>query len=233
MAISAVFFDAGDTLIHRWAMKQGRFEWLCAQAGIAIPGDPARRRLGARAHEQYFQDRPYHTDRHSPDWYIRMNQAAFAAMGMTDPSLAERLHKTAARLPETLLVDPDAPALLAALRSRGLRLAIVSNWDGSLVDALRPTGLSGYFDAVLDSDVVGVRKPDRRIFEIALAATGVRAEEALHVGDSPGADCGGALGAGIAPVLYDPLDLFSGGWRDLPPVHRVLRLSDVLAIATA
>lgn len=59
-------------------------------------------------------------------------------------------------------------------------------------------------DAILDSSVVNVAKPDPRIFEIALDRLGVQANRAIHVGDTPAADCTGALSAGITPVLIDP-----------------------------
>lgn len=228
----AVFFDAGDTLIHRWALKAERFAWLCRQAGITLPADPTLVAAGAAAHERFFQDRRQHGDAWSNDWFVRWNQVGLAAVGLTDDldALAVRIHSVAQSLPHTRVVPDDAIPLLEALRARGYRLAVVSNWDGDLVDYLRPTGLSGYFDAVLDSSVVGSWKPDGHIFEIACAATGVAPADALHVGDSPGADVAGAQAMGIRAVLLDPQDLFGDGFAGLAPFERILRLSDLLAL---
>jgi putative hydrolase of the HAD superfamily len=96
---------------------------------------------------------------------------------------------------------PEVPAALASLRADGVRLVVVSNWDVSLHDALADTGLDALVDGALTSAEVGRAKPDPLIFERALALAGARADEAIHVGDSPEADVAGARAAGIEPVL--------------------------------
>ena len=60
---------------------------------------------------------------------------------------------------------------------------------------------------MIDSGAVGVRKPDPRIWDPALAATGARPEAAVHVGDSLLTDVGGARAAGIRPIHFDPFEL--------------------------
>jgi len=231
MPTKAVFFDAGDTLVYRWALKAERFAHLCRQAGVAVPDDPAAVLAGARAQERFFQDRQKHDDVWTPAWYQRMNRTGLEAMGVLGDldALATQI-LTASRSTRDLSpqqVDPDAIPLLKLLRSKGLRLVIVSNWDGSLLDCLQETPLPGYFDAILDSDVVGSRKPDTRIFEVACAVVGVRPEEAVHVGDSPGADVAGAQAAGVRPVLLDMLELFTDGYPGLPPFPCIRRLADL------
>lgn len=233
MTIRAIFFDAGDTLVHKFALKVERFRWLCERAGVPAPADPAAWRAGAVAQERYFQQRQQHSDVWSHAWWRRLNRAGLEGLGLDGAnldSLAGAIHDLALTLrQEDHFLDPEAIPLLEFLRAKGYRLAIISNWDGTLVDALRPSGLSGYFDALLDSDVVGSRKPDTRMFEIACAATGARPEEAVHVGDSPGADVAGALKAGVHPVLLDALGAFSDGVPGLP-CHRVSRLSELPAL---
>ena len=80
-------------------------------------------------------------------------------------------------------------------------------------------------DAVIDSSVVGVAKPDPGIFAIALERCGVAPEHAIHVGDTPAADVDGARAAGVTPVLVDPYD-------DHPEldVTKVRSLADVVAL---
>lgn len=96
---------------------------------------------------------------------------------------------------------PDAPPALRELRARGLRLVVVSNWDVSLHERLAETGLTGLVDGAVASAELGHAKPDRAIFEHALALAGAAPEEALHAGDSPDADVRGALAAGLRAVL--------------------------------
>jgi putative hydrolase of the HAD superfamily len=96
---------------------------------------------------------------------------------------------------------PDAAPALARLRSAGVRLVVVSNWDVSLHDRLAETGLAALVDGALASAELGAAKPAPAIFARALALAGVPAGGALHVGDSPDEDVGGARAAGIEPVL--------------------------------
>lgn len=96
---------------------------------------------------------------------------------------------------------PDAAPALAALRARGIRLVVASNWDCSLAEVLASTGLGGALDAVVPSAKVGAAKPDPRLFEAALAEAGVARERAVHVGDSVEHDVEGARAAGVSAVL--------------------------------
>jgi putative hydrolase of the HAD superfamily len=95
----------------------------------------------------------------------------------------------------------DAAPALAELRSRGLALVVVSNWDCSLGDVLARIGLRGLIDAVVTSAEAGAAKPDPRIFQVALNAVGCGPGEAVHVGDSREHDVAGAEAAGIRPLL--------------------------------
>jgi putative hydrolase of the HAD superfamily len=105
---------------------------------------------------------------------------------------------------------------LAALAATGVTLAIVSNSDGTLEERLRSEaicqvgpGAGVPMAIVIDSDAVGVAKPDPAIFRLALDATGVAPDRALHIGDTVGADVNGALAAGVRPVHLDPYDFCS------------------------
>jgi putative hydrolase of the HAD superfamily len=98
---------------------------------------------------------------------------------------------------------PDAALALAALRVRGRRLVVVSNWDASLHDVLDQLELTPLLDGVLTSAEVGARKPAPAIFARALELAGVPAARATHVGDSLADDVAGARAAGIEPILID------------------------------
>jgi len=78
--------------------------------------------------------------------------------------------------------------------------------------ALRKLGVNRFFSAVLVSEDVGWRKPNRKIFQEAFRRLGVKTEEAVYVGDSPLEDVGGAVAAGMRTVFvpsqfYDLKDL--------------------------
>ena len=90
------------------------------------------------------------------------------------------------------------------------------------LDAL---GITGWLDAVLISEVEGVRKPEVEIFHRALSRCGVGASEALFVGDHPDIDIGGALRAGI-PAVWKVVPYWSCP-HDVPFVRR---LSEILPL---
>jgi putative hydrolase of the HAD superfamily len=133
---------------------------------------------------------------------------------------------------------------LRAVAALGLPMAVVSNSNGTVENALRrlgicyapnpkdprdPAELSGVkVGIVLDSATVGVAKPDPAIFTMALDALGVPPSRAvLHVGDSLRYDVAGALAAGLQPVHLDPY-----GFCPEPDGHpHISRLTDLLALA--
>jgi putative hydrolase of the HAD superfamily len=95
---------------------------------------------------------------------------------------------------------PEVPDVLAALRARGLRLGVCSNWDWDLDRHLADAGIAGLLDARVSSAWVGCRKPHRRIFEVALAELGTTPGETMFVGDNWVADVEGATAAGMRAV---------------------------------
>ncbi len=96
---------------------------------------------------------------------------------------------------------PDAIPTLMRLRAAGMRVGVVSNWDCGLREILDAAGVLSLVDTVVASAVAGFRKPDPRIFDVALRALDVTADAAVHCGDRPDEDCRGALAAGIRPLL--------------------------------
>lgn len=106
--------------------------------------------------------------------------------------------------PDEWTVYPDTVSVLKSLRTNGIRTAVVSNiaWD------IRPVlvAAGADVDEFVLSFEVGAAKPDPRIFQTALARVGVRAEEALMIGDSDEND-GAARQLGCDFALVDPLPI--------------------------
>ena len=96
-----------------------------------------------------------------------------------------------------------AVAALELLRSAGLALACVSDWDIGLEEQLAKAGVDHLFDVILTSAEAGAPKPDPVIFEEALRRLGVPAPRALHVGDGDG----DRVGASAAGLSFEPVPL--------------------------
>jgi putative hydrolase of the HAD superfamily len=105
---------------------------------------------------------------------------------------------------------PEVPGVLTELRGRGLRLAICSNWDWDLAEAVEEVALTELVDVQVSSAWAGARKPHPRIFEHALTKLGVEPSEAVFVGDTWGPDVAGPRSMGMTP-LYLSRD---GHWPD-------------------
>jgi HAD superfamily hydrolase (TIGR01509 family) len=98
----------------------------------------------------------------------------------------------------------------AALRRRGLELAVVSNWDIGLEELLERVGAASLFTAIVTTAEAGAAKPDPAVFRLALERLAVEPTRALHVGDEPEDEAGAAaVGMRFAPA---PLAAAFEGW---------------------
>jgi putative hydrolase of the HAD superfamily len=134
---------------------------------------------------------------------LRYDCARELAAGLEDPPPIETLVEVLLAALRFRVLD-DAPPALTRLAERGVRLAVVSNWDCSLAGILTNLGIAGRFEVIISSAEVGAAKPAPEPFLAALECMGVPpSREVLHCGDSPEADGAGAEAAGITPVIVD------------------------------
>lgn len=101
------------------------------------------------------------------------------------------------------VVFPEVHEAIAEMRRRGLRVGVLSNAPSNLLEFLERLELSPHLDFAVVSALEGVKKPDRRIFEAALARAGVEPDEAVHVGDMYLEDILGGGAAGIRTLLME------------------------------
>ena len=92
---------------------------------------------------------------------------------------------------------------LSALEKRGMVLSVISNFDSRLIGILEGLGAAPWFEHIFVSSRVGYAKPDRQIFHTALERHSLKADDALHVGDSEEKDLHGANKAGLKGVLVE------------------------------
>jgi putative hydrolase of the HAD superfamily len=120
------------------------------------------------------------------------------------------------------LVHADVAPVLEALRARGLRTAVVSNFDGRLPALLDELGLAPAFDAIVWSSAVGFAKPAAAIFHHAVGRLGVLPAETCHVGDDLDADVAGAIRAGLRAAHLDRTGADPDGLTTLADLDRHL-----------
>ena len=107
-------------------------------------------------------------------------------------------------------------------------MVLVSNFYGNIQTVLREFGLDGIFSKIIESAVVGIRKPDPRIFTLGVEALGLKSEEVIVVGDSIDKDIIPARDAGCHTVWFK-----GEGWTDDPvdetiPDHIIIDLSQLI-----
>ncbi|HVO24666.1 MAG TPA: HAD family hydrolase [Candidatus Margulisiibacteriota bacterium] len=157
---------------------------------------------------------------------LRVNVTAAQA-----PDIAERLSLAHMAHLASMTVLPPAHRLLLRELAGRYRLGLVSNFDHGPTArrVLLDHGVAEFFPTTLISAEFGRRKPHPAIFEAALHGVGVRAAEALFIGDSVADDVVGAHGAGV-PVAWlnannAPLTVGAP-----VPQHIITRLTDLLAV---
>jgi HAD superfamily hydrolase (TIGR01509 family) len=118
------------------------------------------------------------------------------------------------------IVDPSADEVLSELEALGLGCAAVSNAKGRLAEDLDRAGLAGHFDVVLDSELVGVSKPDPRIYAMAAAELALDCRACWYVGDQR-YELRGALEARYGAAFHlDALGAY-------PPDDRVVTIREL------
>ncbi|HEY3997759.1 MAG TPA: HAD-IA family hydrolase [Candidatus Xenobia bacterium] len=144
-------------------------------------------------------------------WADYLRAYARMAGAGDDPAVPPALLGAFRQSPRWATVIGPSVQALHALLATGVKVAIVSNSDGTVEDRLKLDGTCqvgpgpcAAVHCILDSKVVGISKPDPAIFHLALAKLQAAAARVMHVGDSVRADVVGARAAGIRPLHLDP-----------------------------
>jgi putative hydrolase of the HAD superfamily len=128
-----------------------------------------------------------------------------------------------------LRLYPHVREVLDVLRER-YALAVVTDAQSAYARAeLHKVGLLDYFDPIVVSGDHGYRKPDRRLFQLALDGMGVAAEHAVYVGNDMHRDIFGAREAGMTTVMVES-DQGADVHLDCVPDYTITDLRDLLAI---
>ena len=205
-----VLVDAGFTLV---TFDGDRMAALIRADGLELSG----RAINAT-------ERQIRAEKH-PTWAFRPGggplrtapegPAFFGAMIRHAGAREDRIVAAASRLWKHHLAENlfsrlyfGVPTALWCLRAAGIRLAVVSNSEGTITPLFERIGLAPFFELIVDSWTTKIAKPDPRIFRHVLDCLGVRPDQAVMVGDSLKADVEGAQSVGIPAALLDPYGFY-------------------------
>ena len=222
--IRAVTFDVGGTLIEPWP-SVGH-----------IYAETARRVLGEAFDPVRLEERFVAAWRtaHAHPGSFNYSKTAWAAivrttfLGLTDRpddhGLFDALWQRFTE-PGAWRIFPDVLPCMRELRSRGLCLAVLSNWDERLMPLLADLGLTQHFEFAIASAEISAHKPDRKIFDHAARQLNLPSANLLHVGDSVREDVAGAVAAGWSAQL-----LRRGTTEDLETILTLTDLPSRIAV---
>lgn len=219
----AVLFDAGGVLLvpdPEVLAPTLRYYGASSDHGLYVRAHYAA--MAAKSRAGAGEDDWTHYD----EAYVRVVGVPAEHRGEAAYVLARTRHAHLWRAPVTGAADA-----LRAFNEAGIPIGVVSNASGQIADILRRSGIcqegEGELAAVrcvVDSHVVGVAKPDPRIFGHALRRfDGVDPARVIYVGDSVVMDVGGATAAGLVPVLVDP-------WNDSADLVTCRRVGSIVEL---
>lgn len=185
--IKGIIFDYGGTL------DTGGDHWseviwsAWQQAGVAA--DKAEFRevyvYAERELARTLHILPHHNFHDLLDIKMQIELQKLAENGHFPPAQVDDMAKKVADIcydSAKASVDKAKPVLDALAKQ--YPLVLVSNFYGNVETVLKDFGIEGYFKKVIESAVVGVRKPDPKIFSLGVEALGLKPEEVLVIGDS-------------------------------------------------
>jgi HAD superfamily hydrolase (TIGR01509 family) len=183
--LSFALFDLDNTLIDR----AGAFgDW--ARAFVA------ERALGGQKEIEWLEEADDDGLAPRADFFAEVRSRYALAESVDDLVAAYRIE-----YPRCVQPPPDdTRAALQELRTRGWTIGIVTNGSHAQQAKIAAAGLTAMVDGWAISEVVGSRKPERAIFQAAAEACGCALDDAWMVGDSVGADIGGAVACGLRSV---------------------------------
>jgi HAD superfamily hydrolase (TIGR01509 family) len=208
MALQAIFFDAGNTLVFP------NLEITLAPL-IARGVHPSQEQLyAAEKFAKTHLDSAIESSRSVDASYWQTYYGHLLnELKIEDFGLVRDLEKLARTSGNWNRVLPGTREVLEGLRKQ-FRLAVISNADGHIATLLKEVGIADCFDSIIDSGIVGHEKPHPAIFAAALNSMDAGARDSIYVGDIHSVDVLGARAVGMQAILMDVSGTYVGKTAD-------------------
>lgn len=198
-AITAVLFDVGQTIL---SPDYVFMKSMLADFGVTTDYD-ALAKGAALGREKFLRGVQGERWKEFFTFWLKHVNASEQDI----PAMLKLIHEQHHRVHLWNYLEPTARATFAWLRTHGFRMGIISNADGKVARMMKHLELEHFFECIIDSQLVGVEKPDPAIFHLVLQALQLAPAACIYVGDNYDRDVIGARRAGLTPVLLDPFDV--------------------------
>jgi 2-haloalkanoic acid dehalogenase type II len=203
----AIIFDLGSTLLHfegDEATYHRANEALCRhliECGLPLEGERFLADFWQRMQE-YRQDRDNEFIEYTTAYILRTLLSEYGIQDLPDGLIQPALKSFYSISQAQWRVETDTAPVLETLRREGYRLGLISNAsdDADVQALIDQSGIRGFFEQIITSAALGIRKPNPRIFHYVLDKMGIEPERSVMVGDTLGADILGAQNAGMSSI---------------------------------
>jgi REG-2-like HAD superfamily hydrolase len=191
---TALLLDAAGTLLHPAVPVAQTYARIAREHGVTVTAAHIAERFASVMKTAA----PLRRD--SLDWRPFWQAVVEQCTGSNDPELLDALIQHF-RMRQAWTLAAGAASCCMQVRARGMKIAVVSNWDQHLRPLLADLGAPAWLDAIVISAEEQLEKPDPRMFLRACARLGVEPGATVHLGNDPDEDVAGATSAGCAALL--------------------------------
>lgn len=206
--IKVVFFDLGSTLVYSkdpwppfYQEADRALVDVLHRSGIEIDPAAFKNEFGSFLRSYY---KNYTQDNIEKTTFSVLREMLFqkGIRSTPEPVLRAALEAMYAVTQKNWVLEEDAISTLETLKSRGYRMGLISNTsdDSNVQGILDRWELRPFFETILTSAALGIRKPDPRIFQVALEHFQVQPYAVAMIGDMLNADVLGANQSGIYSI---------------------------------
>ena len=199
MKFRAVLFDAAETLFTTRGSVGELYGSIARQYGSQVSTDKIQEEF-----QRQFRGAGPLSVQDQKRWWRDIVYRVFSEVGMVenfDEFFEEVYDKFSGS--QGWVLFPETFEVLKELKSFGLKLGLISNFDSRVYSVLQSLGIRHFFDAITLSSETGYCKPDPEIFEAAIRALGLPASKILLAGDSLHDDIEAGMRVGLTAVLVD------------------------------
>ncbi len=191
----AALFDLDETILDRSGSLRDFANWQATE----IPDSSI-------SNTTLFVERFIELDQNGVVWKDKVYESLICEFNIKGYSVEDLLNTYLERFRDFCKPRHGALDVIQAFARKEYKIALVSNGKTPFQENnFQALGFNEFFDCVIISDAVGIRKPDKAIFELACKSINADISASVFIGDNPVADIKGAKDAGMA-TIYVPTD---------------------------